>query len=261
MDNENNEKNGVNKTYIAFAVIFVLALALLGIASSYAYYKLNVEDSKSKTNVKIETDCIDVSFEDQTEQVNELSYKYPITDEFALSENGVKPITLKVKNNCTNNTGTVPYVLTLASIQNGESTLEDSKVRYHVKKQKTGEEEAVLKTTNYLNKLEKLTEGSQAYTLLTGELANNNRLVGNTTPYIIDTGDLGNNDEITYKIYLWVDYYEGDSQMYEAGEHQHDSEKYDNSTKNKTFKTISSILINTSINPIEGQADDNSLDS
>ena len=39
------------------------------------------------------------------------------------------------------------------------------------------------------------------------------------------------------------------------------SEKYDNSTKNKTFKTISSILINTSINPIEGQADDNSLDS
>ena len=251
MDNENKEKNGVNKTYIAFAVIFVLALALLGIASSYAYYKLNVEDSNSKTNVKIETDCIDVSFEDQTEQVNELSYKYPITDEFALSENGVKPITLKVKNKCTNNTGTVPYVLTLASIHNGESTLEDSKVRYSVKRSKNSGEDEEIKKANYLNMNESLNHDSQAYTLLTGELANNHNLIANTTPYIIDTGELENNDEIIYKIYLWVDYYEGDSQMYEEGPHTHNSE-YDNSTKNKTFKTISSILINTSTNAISG---------
>lgn len=260
MDNENNKKNGVNKTYIAFAIIFVLALALLGIASSYAYYKLNVESSNSKTNVVVETDCIDISFEDQTDSETGLTYNYPITDTFALSDEGVKPITLKVKNKCTNNTGKVPYVLTLASIQNGESTLEDSKVRYHVKKQKTGEIETELISANYLSTATKLTEGTQAYTLLKGELANNNRLVGNTTPYIIDTGELDNEDEITYKIYLWVDYYEGDSQMYQEGTHTHDSD-YDNSTKNKTFKTISSILINTSINPIEGQAEDNSLDS
>lgn len=250
MNDENmEEKSKINKTYVAFGVIFVLSLVLLGIASSYAYYKLSIATDSTKTNANVKTDCIDISFTDDTVKNEDGSYKldynYPITDSFALSN--VSPITIKVKNNCSANVSDVYYSLVLTTLRSEASSakngyMNDDVVRFNIKKQ-IGEDVTEVKETNYLNTLSKINPDGTNYQLLINEFIKNNIDISNITPYIVESGQIANNEEITYKIYLWVDYYEGDSAMYGPSPAVHDTSK-DGSTKNKELKTLVSLLVN-----------------
>lgn len=232
--------------------LFIIVLILLiGLGVTYAFLNVTEILNFGTNTISSSVECIDITFEDITEGPIGLTTNYPVEDTYAL--NNVKPITAKVKNNCTTSTE-VPYTLVLSTIKENNS-ISDNQIRYNVKKEVNSGGLKEVKTTNYLNMLSQIPNGSNNYTLLKREITNQNLNVSldNLTGYVIDSDVLESNDEIIYKIYLWIDYYEGDSQMYEIKNAVHDA-KYDNDTMGKNFKSIVSILADVELDvkrPIE----------
>ncbi len=251
-----NEKN-----YIFYSVILVLILVIGAIAATYAYFQVSLNNSASKTDISVQTGCISIKFNEVTSSGNgdkiTLPYNYPISDTWALAN--IKPIEVQVINECAKDD--VQYTLTLTTLAKntsaeveGEKYLEDSKVRYNVKRA-TGVETSDtiaspttdFRTTSYLDDLQKMEQSGSNYKILKEELAKKEEPINldeydTVNTYVIDSTTVTTGKANTYSIYLWIDYYEGDKNAYKGTAHT--SDNYDNSTENTKFSAIVSLISN-----------------
>ena len=238
------------KKIMVYAIISVTILILLGIAAAYAYFRMNVQSVESLTNITATLDCMKVEFvEEGNVGLANLDYDYPITDEYALQN--VVPITIRVVNNCTNNLEGVDYTLALTTLSSNPSGSEDkgyipdNKIRYKVLRKLGSSNETTLHNNNYLSNNERIKEG-RVLDYLKQDL--NNREVtksyDNKTIYKIDSNTIDNEEVYIYKIYLWIDYYEGDSKMYDSNNTEPHDSSYDNQTQGQRFKASVSLIIN-----------------
>jgi len=227
--------------YFVYALVFVAILIVATVAVTFAYYKINVDYDSTLVNVSASLECIDLSLSDNNTTLG-LSYNYPITDTLAQQSGSVTPVTVTVTNNCSD---AKAYTLALSTIGLSttlDSYIEDSKIRYRVLKN-----DASFKSADYLSNLSKLSNTNHAYSDLTGtdgELALKypNYTVKNIYT-IEDTLSINGNSSNKYDIYLWVDYYEGDSAMYTTQNAVHD-ETYDGTTEGKKFAAAISLSLN-----------------
>lgn len=239
MEQSEQRENKVN--YLLYAIVFVAILILATIAVTYAYFKFNVEHDTTLVNVSSSIECINLSLSDSGTSIG-LSHKYPITDELATTDTGITPVTVTVTNNCSESKY---YTLSLSTIGLTSSLtdyIEDNKIRYQVLKN-----DSIYKSPDYLSNLGLVGTTNKAYTDLTGtdgELATKYPDYTVKQIYAIeDTVSIGANSSNKYNIYLWVDYYEGDSAMYTDENAEHD-ETYDGTTEGKKFAAAISLSLN-----------------
>lgn len=232
MEQENTEKKEHLRKYFFLAMVLVLCVIVLGVTVTYAYFKVSTTNDSTLADVSASLECVDISYSE--ENTINLDYDYPISDDYALAN--VSPVTVKVTNNCTKNVKNVNYVLALTTLNNGSNYIEDSKMRLAVKRQLGTNSETTFIATDYLSNLTKLTSGN-AYTYLTEDLANRSVTQGytNKISYTVDSNSIGNGETNTYKIYLWVDYYEGDTTHTGLN---------DNSTQGQSFTSAISLVVN-----------------
>ncbi len=232
MEQETNQRNEKMSKYILLAVLFVVGLIGLGVTVTYAYFKASTSYDSTLGNVSGSLECINISYSE--EGAIGLDYNYPISDAFALDN--IRPVTVSVTNNCSSNVNAVNYALTLTTLNNGSNYIEDSKIRTNIKRKIGTGSETTFKNTSYLNSLTPLTSGN-AYTYLTEDLQTraNVSTYTNKTSYTIDNNTIANGQTNTYKIYLWVDYYEGDTTHTGLN---------DNSTQGKNFASAISLIVN-----------------
>ncbi len=256
---EENSKSQMRK-YMVMAIIFVTIMIVLGVVGSYAYFKVNVSNTTTTANITGTAECMDIEFaevKDGAISSENLTYSYPITDDWAKEH--VKPFKLTITNKC-KQTSEVNYALVLTTLSKDEDTasektyLNDSQLRLQVKKD--GQE---LKSADYINSLKKVDSSSSEndYQLLQKELTEKLTAAKKTysdyktiNSYILDSSTIKNNTDgtskIEYDVYLWVDYYEGDSAAYNGTEHN--SEQYDNTTENKHFESLITLIVNPNEN-------------
>lgn len=236
------ESEKTNKgTYLVYAILFVVILILTGILISYAFFRADTIDNSTTSNVTASADCIDITYSETNTIVN-LDYNYPITDTFALKN--VTPVTVTLTNNCSNNVSGIPYNLLITSLSDSTGYIEDSKIRVNVKRSINGGTEGELVSSKYLSNLTSLSSGTVYDNLITDLNSRSNvSSYTNKTSYIIDSGTISasKNSVNTYKVYLWVDYYEGDSQAYNGSTHD---TSYDNTTQGLNFKAAISLVVN-----------------
>ncbi len=254
------------RSYLFYVIIFVAILIVGAITGTYAYFKVAVDDSMSSpVNIIGRTDCINVTFEDgePKRKFLTLDVDYPVSDAWALGTGSeqkpnITPVKITVKNNCTNEQADLNYTLAITTLGNSNS-ITDDKIRTHIKKS-VGESSTatVLKQTDYLNTLTKIEDNSSNHKLITDDLKAKTDLqytnYSTVTSYQIDIGKVKSNSSNTYEIYLWIDYYEGNSAAYknnvasnESPSDAGDEDQYNNSTENKKFNSILTLLVNTDI--------------
>jgi len=225
--------------YLIYAALFVIILILAGVTITFAYYRSQTSTSTTPTNFAATVDCFDISYNEIN--IINLDYNYPITDEYAV--NNITPITVKVTNNCTNNLENIDYTLALTSLSNDEKYISDDKIRMYVTRKI--ESEGVYLEADYLSDLTHLDSGN-AFININNDLDIRDGISGykNRNSYVIDSSNLSNGITIIYNIYLWVDYYEGDKDVYNGAEHD---TSYDNSTEGQQFLAAISLLVNNSV--------------
>ncbi len=244
-----------NKKYLMYAVMFVVLLIIVTVTSTYAYFQVNVTGSIANSTITTTTDCIDISIANDSSGNISLPFNYPVTDSYATSTI-TNPVEVQVKNNCSNK---VSYSLILTTLtKSGESSIASSKIRYQVKKKIGTVSEVIWKKPNYLTSLQMLPTGNTTSELLNKELDSKSATssYNNRESYVIDGTSIEGNTTNTYKIYLWVDYYEGDTAMYDLSTGEEKSgvshtATYDNSTKGQTFKSAISVITNVGETIIE----------
>ena len=119
------------ESYLIYAILFVTILVLVGITVTYAFFQVETSYSASSVgSVNAAMECINISYS-ETNTID-LDYNYPISDSYALTN--VTPVTVQVKNNCTNNTTAVNYTLALTSLSNSTGYIADSKIRINAKR-------------------------------------------------------------------------------------------------------------------------------
>jgi len=234
MQEKENKRN-----YILYAIIFVLVVSILTFAATFAY--LNVTTSKSSTlaQATASAECLNISYSGSNNI--KLDYQYPITDTYALAN--ITPVTVTVTNNCTNNSAAIPYTLAITSLSKSSGHISDNKIRMHVKRKVGSASETVLKSNNYLSNSTELTSGN-TYTHIINNLNSKNDVSSYTTKttYTIDSSTIANSAVTTYKVYLWVDYYEGDSAAYSGSAH---NSTYDGTTEGLDFAAALSLVVNS----------------
>lgn len=225
------KKNNIN--YLFYTIIMVVILIGVTIAVTYAYFSVSTSKSSTLSNIEATMECIDIKYS----EVGKISldYNYPITDTFALSN--IVPVTVTVTNNCTNNSAAIPYTLAITSLKTSTGYLSDGAVRFNVSRKVGSSAESTLKSTNYLNTLSKLTSGN-TYTYLMNDLNTRDGMSTYTskTTYIIDDATIANNTINVYKVYLWIDYYEGDTTQTGLN---------NNTTEGLDFASAISLVVNT----------------
>ena len=219
-------KNNKNITYL---IVFIVLLLVIISSMSYAYFRVNTSSESTIGGIIGNTECLDISYSESN--VIDLDNQYPITDEYAL--NNLIPVTITVTNNCTNS---INYVLTNTSLSENTGYIEDNKMRISVKRQKENSEEKTIVSPIYLTELENLTSGN-TYTMLTNDLVNRPVIKDftNKTSYVIDREEIEGNTTNMYKVYLWIDYWEGDTTQKGLN---------NNSTQNQSYKSAISLVVN-----------------
>ena len=231
MEEKNSKIN-----YLIYAVFFVIILSILAITGAYAYYKVNVDYDETLSGIESSLECIDLSLDSQS--LLSLSYNYPITDELAMREGSITPVSVTVTNNCST---AKKYTLSLATMtKSGTTYIDDAKIRYKVVKN-----DSDFKGIDYLSTISKLTEDNRAYGSLVGtdkELATKYPDYTLRNLYAVDEiVTINPNTSNTYEVYLWVDYYEGDAGAYKGEEHD---SSFDNTTKGQSFAAAISLSLN-----------------
>ena len=231
-----------NRKYLVYVIVFVLLLIVLTAAGTYAYFKIQIT-SQSGTVVGMAFDCMDITYSE--ENTINLEGQYPISDEYALEN--LTPLTITVTNNCSYNEEPINYILTLTSLSNNVGYIPDNKMRIAVKKQLEGSsvsgnrwsEEVIVKPQSYLNSLTSINSGF-VYSQIMGSLSNRNDTNGftNKNVYQIDYSSINNGESFVYKVYVWIDYYEGDTTHTGLN---------DNSTEGFDFVATTNIIANPAI--------------
>lgn len=232
------EKKNI-KVSIYYVVILVAVLLISAVTVSYAYINaVSSTANSANTTVSGKTECVNISLAD-LDATYSLTYNYPITDDFALTNSNVKPIRVKITNNCTaaQNASAIDYTIvltTLADVQNSNNYIPASKIKTKVDKQINTNAKTVLIATNLLNKINTLPGTSTTKSLLDNKITEKKLTEKYYEHYVLEKGTIANQTSITYETYLWIDYTEG-------GQNE--------STQGKTFKTIISVIVN---NPESG---------
>lgn len=222
-----------NINYLFYAITVVAILIGLTFAITYAYFRVTTSKSSTLGNISASMECIDIAYS-ETGTIS-LDYNYPVTDTFALAN--ITPVTVTVTNHCTNNTEAVPYTLAITSLSNDTGYISDSAIKMNVSRKVGTGTEGTFKSTTYLSSYTTLTSGN-TYDYLINDLNSRSSVANyaNKTTYIIDDSTITNNSVNTYKIYLWVDYYEGDTTQTGLN---------NNTTEGLDFSSAISLIVNT----------------
>lgn len=210
-------------------ILFIILISSIGVAYAYFHITTSNDDSLARINASLE--CLDISFSE--ENTISLQNQYPITDEYALAN--LTPVEVTVTNNCAN-VGNVNYTLALTTLKNSTGYISDNAIKTNMKINLNNTGDKVLKSSNYLTSLNKIEDGS-----LYNYLINNLNEREDTKNYIektiykIDSASLSTGKVNKYKIYLWIDYYEGDTTQ---------SGLNNNTTMGLDFKSAISLVIN-----------------
>ena len=219
-----------------YLIVFVTLLFSL-IGATYAYFRVNTTNDTTLGGVIGKIECLDITYSESN--IIELDNQYPITDEYALDN--LTPLTVTVTNNCTNEQEPIDYVLTYTSLSENTGYIPDSKIRILVKRQKGSNEEKTSILPTYVNNLENLTSGT-TYTMLSNDLNTRNitKDYTNKTSYVIDREEIESNTTNIYKVYLWIDYWEGDTTHTGLN---------NNSTMGLDYKSAISLVVNSEETP------------
>ena len=233
-----NKEHDNKFNFLIISIVFVAVICILTFTVTYAYFKVSTTKSETLATATASAECLSVSYNGSNNI--SLEYQYPVTDSYALSH--ITPVTITVTNNCTNNSAALPYTLAITSLANSSGYISDNKIRMHVKRKVGSGTESVLKPNNYLNSLTKLTSGN-VYNHITSDFAKRNDVNSYSTKniYSIDSSTLANSATNTYKVYLWVDYYEGDAGVYSGSAH---NSTYDGTTEGLDFAAAISLVVN-----------------
>lgn len=230
-----------NTNYLTYAIAMVVLLIAATFAITFAYYKVDTTFDSTLVDISASLECIDLELSSSGNTLS-LSYNYPITDELAQTTGSITPVTISVTNNCSTSKNYTLALSTLSLTNSTSSYIEDSKIRFKVVKNND-----TYKSAAYLNSLGEVSTTNQAYKDLTGT---NGELATKYPDYTVkkiyaieDEQTILTNATNTYSIYLWVDYYEGDSNMYTGTSSTHD-ESYDNTTAGKKFAAAISLSLN-----------------
>ena len=235
------EEKDSKVNYLLYLIVLVVILIVATFAITFAYYKVNVSSATTLVNINSTLECIDLDLSNNGSNIS-LSYNYPITDALAETSGSITPVTVTVTNNCSSSK---KFTLALSTMELPIAPveyIEDNKIRFKVLKNNS-----TYKSAAYLSSLSAVGSSNQAYKDLTGE---SGELAKKYPNYITkqiyaieDTQSIAANSSNTYKIYLWVDYYEGDSAMYTSANAVH-NESYDGTTEGKKFAAAISLSLN-----------------
>ena len=192
----------------------------------------------TSATVQGDFECLDVSF-NQTGAIN-LNKNYPVTDDYALAN--FTPIEATITNNCSTNA--VNYVLSLSSIYLKSANYDtgyipDTKIRVKTLKQVGTNAESSLKGPIYLNTLSQLDNNSNSYKYINNFYKTDSNYTNYNlkNTYKVDSSSIAANTTIKYKIYLWIDYYEGAPDRVS-------SDEYNNSTQGLKFSASAAVTLN-----------------
>ena len=231
-------KHKITKVDIILGLILVVIVFLIILLFSYAHFQVETINNMTTATVQGDFECLDVSF-NQTGAIN-LNKNYPVTDDYALAN--FTPIEATITNNCSTNA--VNYVLSLSSIYLKSANYDtgyipDTKIRVKTLKQVGTNTESNLKGPVYLSNLSQLDSSSNSYKYISNfyktDSSYTNHNLKNT--YKVDSSSIAANTTVKYKIYLWIDYYEG-------APNRVSSEEYNNSTQGLKFSASAAVTLN-----------------
>ena len=233
-----NNKHKITKVDIILGLILVVIIFLIILLFSYAHFQVETINNMTSATVQGDFECLDVSF-NQTGAIN-LNKNYPVTDDYALAN--FTPIEATITNNCSTNA--VNYVLSLSSIYLKSANYDtgyipDTKIRVKTLKQVGTNAESSLKGPIYLNTLSQLDNNSNSYKYINNFYKTDSNYTNYNlkNTYKVDSSSIAANTTIKYKIYLWIDYYEGAPDRVS-------SDEYNNSTQGLKFSASAAVTLN-----------------
>ena len=233
-----NNKHKITKVDIILGLILIVIVFLIILLFSYAHFQVETINNMTSATVQGDFECLDVSF-NQTGAIN-LNKNYPVTDDYALAN--FTPIEATITNNCSTNA--VNYVLSLSSIYLKSANYDtgyipDTKIRVKTLKQVGTNAESSLKGPVYLNNLSQLDNSSNSYKYINNFYKTDSNYTNYNlkNTYKVDSSSIAANTTIKYKIYLWIDYYEGAPDRVS-------SDEYNNSTQGLKFSASAAITLN-----------------
>ena len=222
------------------ALVVILILIAINLTVSYSYFSVNTTHDNTLSTISGHVNCLDITYEEQN-SLN-LSGQYPVSDEWALAN--MTPVTITVENNCENTDERLNYTLALSTLRNATGFINDNQIRMHLKRTMYGDTEKIFKNTDYVSSLNQLEPGN-ALDFITQDLQTRGitSSYSTITNYVLDSTDIGAGETNTYRLYLWIDYYEGDTTHTGLN---------DNTTQNKQYKTALSLVLNADDNVEQG---------
>ncbi len=239
----------MDKRKVILIILGILILLLLILTSTWAFYQIDNTDSSTKTTGTINLDCIKIEYVEEGSLSPD--YAYPIKDDYAKEH--IKPVKVRITNTCEANLEEINYSLVLTTLKKDDNNITSDKIRLNSKRALNltlGNEpesyDEFLKPT-YLDELSELSNEYSKEALSNDILNREKDGVKVFEGYsiidtkVIDENFIKNNSESVYEIQLWIDYYEGDKEVYNGSSHDG---SYDNSTQNKTFVSALSVVAN-----------------
>ncbi len=204
--------------YIAYLIVFISIIAILGIAGTYAYINVNTENKFGTKSINASVACVELEYT-ESGTIGLTGVQYPISD-----DEGAKttPVVVTVKNTCSD---TISYNLVISSLtKDDESYMPDEKVYIQVTKNNNP-----LITTKGLNTLDTITTGN-IYTYLTNDLQAREHVKDykhRASYYVAQNASLNTETTDTYNIRMWI----------------HETNEEDNSTQGQDFAVALSTVV------------------
>ncbi len=226
------------RTYMASAFAFVMILIVFGVTGTYAYYTMEVENKFNTTSASANIDCFDVNLSSSgTYSLG--AYNYPITDDFATSDNHLTPLTVIVQNTCSSGAA-ISYKLYLTTLPTNNANVPDSAMKINVSKTSTDSSASLTgisrKMINTLTPVLKGDGSNNIYNVLHEAIVQKETSDENAASivdgnyYEVLSGSVKPNIKDTYSFTFWVDYDEGTLN--------------NNDTEGRNFKALISAIIN-----------------
>ena len=198
--NVNNKRR--NMIYI---IIFGILLLSILFSASYAYFSVDTTNTNKLGNIIGNIDCVGVVYSESG--TIDLDNSTPVTDEYALAN--YTPVTVTVTNNCSNQQS---YYFTFSSLANATGYIPDNKVNIAVEKRTGNNSFYRIVNPKYVSYLVEVPETNSFKSTLMADLnrRDETKSYTNKKSYVLDHDYISSGETKTYKVYLWIDYYEGD---------------------------------------------------
>ena len=209
---ENNGKEILNasndnskRKNLIYIIIFGILLLSILFSASYAYFSVDTTNTNKLGNITSTIDCIGVIYS-ETNTIS-LENTYPVTDEYALAN--YTPVTITVTNNCS---AQLFYYFTITSLSNATGYIPDNKVSLALDKKNNNSAFSREQNPKFVSYLNKVPSSDILNTTLLADLNRRPETSSytNKNNYVLDHDSILQGQTKTYKLYMWVDYYEGD---------------------------------------------------